>query len=468
MNSFLECFICKSNLANLNTQPPTLLSKPLCTSCHERCVFRFPRHSSPNLSLQPLSLILPLCPLHNKKQKLVCADCLCLVCSNCVLSHSPHKLQSAEFFISQINSSHQSLEFGILFSLLHAQTEALSALHQSFLDYYAAFSSTPLSQQISEYEKNCIFFYTQLQELNSDFKGIPLESIKTVCEIGRENFLALNFEQLLHYVEWNERVLHVIKVDPIQFSTYLLPDDAVVPYYCRTVCLPLGRLFLCGGRRSSREIGLSGSYFISFSPVVTVKQTASMSAGRSNHCALYCEDYVYAIAGLDTENHYTNHCERFSLRTEKWEPIASLNENKDTVAGATDSTCEHIYVMGGRNAEMCATIEKYSIQHNTWNILSLLLPIETCLHGVSLIPFDNTLLIYAGQNKASDSVNSFFTLNLSTSAFSPVTPLGLTGGCVVDHAVLKNSTLTCLLFEGFTFRSLVQYSLSKSLWEKVN
>jgi N-acetylneuraminic acid mutarotase len=133
-----------------------------------------------------------------------------------------------------------------------------------------------------------------------------------------------------------------------------------------------------------------------------------MRQGHSNHFVLFNEGLIYVLAGCNENNRFTNKCERFSLETNTWESIASLNETRDSISGTLDRRKNCLFIAGGRidNGVLSNGIEKYDIEKNYWKELSIRLPYSVDMHGLVLLPSAGTkLLLFAGLDTNQQSTN---------------------------------------------------------------
>jgi kelch-like protein 10 len=83
--------------------------------------------------------------------------------------------------------------------------------------------------------------------------------------------------------------------------------------------------------------------------------------------ALPRKDHVYVLGGYDQQSKLMlKSCERYSLCHDVWEAIADMTEAKCAFAAASDGL-SNIYIFGGFDGKRrLASIERYSVEQNTW------------------------------------------------------------------------------------------------------
>lgn len=98
-------------------------------------------------------------------------------------------------------------------------------------------------------------------------------------------------------------------------------------------------------------------------------------------------------------------CERLNLETNKWQPIANMNECRKN-ASSCSLTSETIYIFGGNsNSATLDSIEQYSVTTNKWNKLRVRLP--SPLSFMSCMKLNDTrILIMGGSKKESKPVET--------------------------------------------------------------
>jgi hypothetical protein len=213
--------------------------------------------------------------------------------------------------------------------------------------------------------------------------------------------------------------------------------------------LPSGAIFVCGGRRESNSYGLKEDWLIYPHEEFRWEQLPDMLCGHSNHFIIYYDDHIYVLAGCNEANRFTNKCERFSVKANQWESIASLNETRDSISGTLDRRKHCLYIAGGRidNGVLSCGFEKYHITKNYWKELSIKLPYCVDMHGLILLPGAGTrLVLFAGLDASQASTNRCCFINLEKNISVEIDPMVTGGGCVVNEPRLYGNYVYTFLF----------------------
>jgi len=76
-----------------------------------------------------------------------------------------------------------------------------------------------------------------------------------------------------------------------------LPDDLMVPLFSRSVILPNGYMFLCGGRTDANSDGLRDNWLVKPDNNWSWEANPPMIYGHSNHYIAYINNDIYVVAG---------------------------------------------------------------------------------------------------------------------------------------------------------------------------
>ena len=468
MENSETCFLCKCSLDQSIDVKFVQLNRILCKSCNDHVLKNKPEFIPINCSISesfhgPISN----CSTHNKLFKLLCLTCTTLICSKCAVLHSGHSLELLSSTLSSIFSNLRSLELSILHTQARHPSEPVQSLLSEFQSFYASLQTVSTKELISS-RQQILCLYKSLISLDPDFSNVPVEYSEDLCRLGRHNLTLLSFDPALVHVEWGERSVHIYDCQTYTETTQLLPSQHSALLYCRTVNLPFGQVFMCGGRKTAADLSLPYACIIYFEDgKVKFRQVGDMVDGRSNHLVVYCNDFVYVIGGLSSKNIYTKKCMRWSLKTETWGLIADISEDKDTLGGCCDVIREVIFVLGGKNSECCFAVEKYVIGEDRWETLSFITPYDCCLHGVFYFPHNQSALIFAGQNEAGAPITSSCMINFETGENVIKSNLPSKGGPVTEQPLWSKGKILALIFEGFFVRKLLSYDVLGNRWKAV-
>lgn len=460
------CFLCKTLLSNNYADRTEVAGRVVCCGCGDLV-----NNSKPNLSLPQTSIKekfyreISMCATHNKKFKLTCITCNSLICVKCAVFHSFHKIEALNNTLTKIYCDLVNLELGILYSKQLCESEELDQISSEFFEFYASLEDKPTKEIVVESQLRIEEIYGKLQKVNQELNNIPLLKVGDLCKFGRKNLILLDNTDCLIHVEWGEKVVHLVDLKTLSKSTYPIPVHYSGLIYSKLVYLPFNQVFICGGRKSAAEVSLPDSFILSTQPKISLTAIQPMPNGRSNHFVLYLNDNIYVLGGLDSSNLYTKTCMRYSLRTDNWDYIAELSEQKDTIGGCCDSINEKIFIFGGKGKESFFAIEEYSVQENTWKVLNIVMPCDSCMSGSLYFPCKKELIIFGGQNAKSELLKNVWLINLENEIVNSKAELPIAGGPIVEPPVWRDGKVVALFFEGYVMRKLLAYNCSEDAWE---
>jgi hypothetical protein len=95
-----------------------------------------------------------------------------------------------------------------------------------------------------------------------------------------------------------------------------------------------------------------------------------MNYPRSSHGVAYLQNRIYVVGGFEHKHVMTKRCERFNLKTRKWEIIAPLNYAATSLSLCTFDN-KYLFKFGGigegyDNNLLSPYIERYDLQNDTW------------------------------------------------------------------------------------------------------
>jgi hypothetical protein len=271
------------------------------------------------------------------------------------------------------------------------------------------------------------------------------------------------------WMEWDGHSIHLFNLESKARCTYQLNPPFEIPLFSRTLILPLGGIFLCGGRASQDSYGLRTAWLID-TPQFTWTELDNMKNGHSNHFICLYRDYIFVVAGCDEKNRFTNKCEKFSLITHKWESICSTNEIRDSISGCIDSEANFIYIAGGRidNGHLARTIERYSIASNFWILLDIELPVAVDMHALFKLPGPGArFILFGGLDEEQNPTNQTCLIDLHAKRAERVTGMQTVGGCIVNEIRVYEGHLYSYIFQGYSSRRFERWSLATEQWEQI-
>ncbi len=119
---------------------------------------------------------------------------------------------------------------------------------------------------------------------------------------------------------------------------------------------------------------------------------ADMKQSRELFCSVVLNDTIYALGGVDTNDHLLLSCERYSSQLNEWSTVANMNIERIDASAAVINGC--IYVAGERNKEgVLKSVSKYCPETDTWREVA---PMTTGRYSFALTPFDGRLWAIGG------------------------------------------------------------------------
>lgn len=124
-----------------------------------------------------------------------------------------------------------------------------------------------------------------------------------------------------------------------------------------------------------------------------------MSRKRYGHCSACLKGYLIVVGGFDHQDTETTSpstlvsCEKYNDNRKKWSPIADLIHPVSfaSIAAIQD---EYLYLFGGfEDYSTVDIIQKYNFLADTWDLLSIKLPVRLAKMGASTIDKDTILVV---------------------------------------------------------------------------
>ena len=204
-------------------------------------------------------------------------------------------------------------------------------------------------------------------------------------------------------------------------------------------CLALdSRLFYCGGRVGSTATAQSRLLCLASGAVECRKD---MLTARRQHTVVLLEGVVYVLGGFSGRELIAA-CERFSLVTQQFTPMGSMQHARGSIGAAVSGG--KIYVTGyGRkdDSAVCSCLEVYDSQSNCFSSLPFALPSNSGAIGFTVgdeVAFlrGYCLLTYNPTTRQSDSYPT------NPRRYSSPTPALVNGDCIY---FVVNSDEECLV-----------------------
>ena len=225
----------------------------------------------------------------------------------------------------------------------------------------------------------------------------------------------------LHFFQHKSSYLHLLDLDTLQqgyaneFEKINLNINFKIPRWHRSIVTPFCEIYLTGGVDvDNPHIKLDKAYVYDFNNK-TLIPISPMFIGRSGHAMTYLNGYLYVIGGYSEEKDFTERCERYNIKQNMWEHIASLHVKANNPACCTFRN-KYIYKFGGKlnDLELCNTIERYDPLSDLWSLIEIELPSGfgfskkpfSILSSLASVQINNDQMIVFGGTHADYSIKS--------------------------------------------------------------
>lgn len=331
-----------------------------------------------------------LCGMCRQPAEFVCT-CGSLLCRKCLSSHD------------------QNSEGQHTFTVLPAQLDLFKALEQTAkaMDERLNLNDTQefenpdleatwrnIDEEIdhakAELEKKREELKTQLRALSTEAKGRTLDTrlaallasareLRTRIETAAEPCWTSGAEVATQLLLVKGKTVYAFtpgssELSRVVESSELFPAEGAY-------CIALDHLFHCGGRVGSASCSQSQLLNLASG---SVECRRSMSAARREHTVVLLGEVVHVLGGYSGRELLTV-CERFSLGTQQFAPMASMLHARGSIGAAVSGG--KIYVTGyGRRDDpsVCSCMEVYAPQSNAFSALPFALPSNSGAIGFAM------------------------------------------------------------------------------------
>ena len=143
---------------------------------------------------------------------------------------------------------------------------------------------------------------------------------------------------------------------------------------------PDNKLYAIGGFNGKQSLNTAERYDIKTN---TWEEIASLNSSRRSLSTVALDDGIYAIGGYDGEK-YLNTVEKYNIQKNEWTFVQSLNQPRCTMACVSSLNYNSIYVMGGYNGSPLSSVECYDAVHGTWSFVRPM-KYKRFMHSASVI-----------------------------------------------------------------------------------
>lgn len=468
-----ECAVCRTDLIyKYMSQYSYFQGKIVCNRCREQLL-------SKKYEVLPVSKRSEVefvsekkCQKHESRSEIWCEECKEKVCGKCLKEHKGHRMNSlsSNCLISMKNLDILSYLLKELLVLFPKKKLFLLNIQKKQSNLYHILTSSS-SIDPSDFTSSVSSLFSEIQYIIPHLSNHPLSKAYTLLLSHK---IPTSIQTIHHWTDWGSSSLHLLdlKTNTVKIKQFLLSsessDNFVFPYYCKSVLLPDGKLFVCGGRENVNSFGLRSTWIIDLN-TKRIESKSEMGIGRANHCVVYHNSFVYVIGGCNHQNQFSNVCEKYDLENDTWIRISSTNKVTDSAAAIIVPRQNSIYVFCGRedNGVLNNTIERYDIHEDYWTVVPVILPIRAHLNGASLLsPFSNKILLFGGQNSYGELIGKSLIFNFKTLSISEHDKMKHNGGCIVETGLVYDNYILASLFSGFDSRSYQIFSIGRKTWSE--
>mmetsp|Transcript_19104 Transcript_19104/g.34756 ORF Transcript_19104/g.34756 Transcript_19104/m.34756 type:complete len:705 (-) Transcript_19104:35-2149(-) len=247
----------------------------------------------------------------------------------------------------------------------------------------------------------CMRFEPMIIHLSANLVIQHNEILNRFLNGGDEGFIDKFHSRYIYYFEWQGKKAWRYDIDREAWEEVVIRNfenvdithaDWSFHWGSRLVYLKNGTIMIIGGKDKmvARETGEVWAFMPQ--KYNTMSKLAPMGMPRDSCAAVVLDDnYVYVFGGKP----YTNTCERYSIKSNLWQPVASMFYGRYDASACTALDTKFIFVFGGQPLNLSgATVERYNTEMNHWELLSITLPRP--LYRLTVFPISNRRIAVLG------------------------------------------------------------------------
>ncbi|GAM20393.1 hypothetical protein SAMD00019534_035680 [Acytostelium subglobosum LB1] len=150
-----------------------------------------------------------------------------------------------------------------------------------------------------------------------------------------------------------------------------------------------------------------------FNKLATMKSLWKQAAVYDQH-----SNKIYAIGGCNMSGESVCSVDRYDVETDSWQEMAPLQTGAYSAGAAIDSENGYIYVFGGFSSQQnkCLNrIERYSIEHNKWDTLDIVMPTAMILTNACFFDGSHHVYLVGGTNPTTkESFSNLYQFDIVT------------------------------------------------------
>jgi len=209
-------------------------------------------------------------------------------------------------------------------------------------------------------------------------------------------------KKYLHHLFPLERRLFLYDINTNRSIFYpLTGSDDEIPLYPSTIFTPELDLYILGGLHpKTHEYMNSLLKYDKMQGLITLSKLLEKKMAFGLCCIA---GLIYIFGGKTKDNERIDLCERYSIKTNKWEPIGKMKEKRSS-PGVCSFKEEEIYLFFGTDSKSSSPtemIEQYNIKTNSWvsiypvNWLNGFEKSQITCHQIN----ENQILLFGGVNR---------------------------------------------------------------------
>lgn len=211
-------------------------------------------------------------------------------------------------------------------------------------------------------------------------------------------------KKYLHQLFPKESRLYLYDIDKNRSFLYPLAGDIEIPLYPSTIFTPELDLYILGGLRPKNHEYVNT--FLKYDKTEGLVTLSKLLDKKIAFGVCYISGLIYIFGGKTKESERIDLCERYSIKTNKWEPIGKMKEKRAS-PGVCSFKDEEIYVFFGTNTRSNSPtemIEQYNIKTNSWisiypiNWINGLEKSQITCHQIN----ETQILLFGGVNRVED------------------------------------------------------------------